>query len=147
MFDVGYDTLVTEEAMTRKTAMTAKAKSTTGATSQTAKTTKATAPKEKAKNSVNSPDKKPSADKNADTKFPGFQKRNIAGENVSVKKIGEFGMIVIHYPTTKISDILLSAWNDRGETVFYKKAVKAARIAGVQEQIAEAEKLLQTAAK
>ena len=36
---------------------------------------------------------------------------------------------------------------DRGETVFYKKAVKAARIAGVQEQIAEAEKLLQTAAK
>ena len=73
MFDVGYDTLVTEEAMTRKTVMTAKAKSTTGATSQTAKTTKATAPKEKAKkpippkNSVNSPDKKPSADKNADT--------------------------------------------------------------------------------
>ena len=65
--------------MTRKTAMTAKAKSTTGATSQTAKTTKATAPKEKAKkpippkNSVNSPDKKPLADKNADTKFPGFQ--------------------------------------------------------------------------
>lgn len=49
--------------MTRKTAMTAKAKSTTGATSQTAKTTKATAPKEKAKkpippkDSVNSPDK------------------------------------------------------------------------------------------
>ena len=137
--------------MTRKTAMTAKAKSATGATSQTAKTTKATAPKEKAKkppkDSVNSPDKKPSADKNADTKFPGFQKRNVAGENVSVKKIGEFGMIVIHYPTTKISDILLSAWNDRGETVFYKKAVKAARIVGVQEQIAEAEKLLQTAAK
>lgn len=64
-----------------------------------------------------------------------------------MKKIGEFGMIVIHYPTTKISDILLSAWNDRGETVFYKKAVKAARIAGVQGQIAEAEKLLQTAAK
>ena len=100
MFDVGYDTLVTEEAMTRKTAMTAKAKSTTGATSQTAKTTKATAPKEKAKkpippkNSVNSPDKKPSADKNADTKFPGFQKRNIAGENVSVKKIGEFGFTI-----------------------------------------------------
>jgi hypothetical protein len=31
--------------------------------------------------------------------------------------------------------------------VFYKKAVKAARIVGVQEQIAEAEKLLQTAAK
>ena len=139
--------------MTRKTAMTAKAKSATGATSQTAKTTKATAPKEKAKkpippkNSVNSPDKKSSADKNADTKFPGFQKRNVAGENVSVKKIGEFGMIVIHYPTTIISDILLSAWNDRGETVFYKKAVKAARIAGVQEQIAEAEKLLHTAAK
>lgn len=122
-------------------------------TRKTAKTAKATAPKEKAKkpippkDSVNSPDKKPSADKNADTKFPGFQKRNVAGENVSVKKIGEFGMIVIHYPTTKISDILLSAWNDRGETVFYKKAVKAARIAGVQEQIAEAEKLLQTAAK
>lgn len=139
--------------MTRKTAMTAKAKSATDATSQTAKTTKATAPKEKAKkpippkDSVNSPDKKQSTDKNADTKFPGFQKRNVAGENVSVKKIGEFGMIVIHYPTTKISDILLSAWNDRGETVFYKKAVKAARIAGVQEQIAEAEKLLQTAAK
>ena len=72
--------------MTRKTAMTAKAKSTTGATSQTAKITKATAPKEKAKkpippkNSVNSPNKKPSADKNADTKFPGFQKRNVAGE-------------------------------------------------------------------
>ena len=62
MFDVGYDTLVTEEAMTRKTAMTAKAKSATGATSQTAKTTKATAPKEKAKkpippkDSVNSPE-------------------------------------------------------------------------------------------
>ena len=135
--------------MTRKTAMTAKAKSTTGATSQTATTTKKKKKKKPIppKDSVNSPDKKPSADKNADTKFPGFQKRNVAGENVSVKKIGEFGMIVIHYPTTKISDILLSAWNDRGETVFYKKAVKAARIAGVQEQIAEAEKLLQTAAK
>ena len=49
---MGYDTLVTEEAMTRKTAMTAKAKSATGATSQTAKTTKATAPKEKAKKPI-----------------------------------------------------------------------------------------------
>ena len=38
--------------MTRKTAMTAKAKSATGATSQTAKTTKATAPKEKAKKPI-----------------------------------------------------------------------------------------------
>lgn len=117
--------------MTRKTAMTAKAKSTTGATSQTAKTAKATAPKEKAKkpippkNSVNSPDKKPSADKNADTKFPGFQKRNVAGENVSVKKIGEFGMIVIHYPTTKISDILLSAWNDRGRDCVLQEGSKS----------------------
>lgn len=38
--------------MTRKTAMTAKAKSTTGAASQTAKTAKATAPKEKAKKPI-----------------------------------------------------------------------------------------------
>lgn len=139
--------------MTRKTTTAAKTKMATGAASQTAKTTKATAPKGKTKkpippkDSVSSQEKKLSADKNADTKFPGFQKRNVAGENVSVKKIGEFGMIVIHYPTTRISDILLSAWNDRGETVFYKKAVKAAHIAGVQEQIAEVEKLLQTAAK
>ena len=84
--------------MTRKTAMTAKAKSTTGATSQTAKTTKATAPKEKAKkpippkDSVNSPDKKPSADKNADTKFPGFQKKKCCRR----KCIGEENRRVRH---------------------------------------------------
>ncbi len=92
-------------------------------------------------------EKKMPPNKNADTKFPDFQKRNVARENVSVKKIGEFGMLVIHYPTSKISDILLSAWNEKGETVFYRKALKATRITAVQEQIAAAEKLLQTAAK
>lgn len=50
--------------MTRKTAMTAKAKSTTGAASQTAKTTKATAPKEKAKKPVPPKDSVSSQEKN-----------------------------------------------------------------------------------
>lgn len=145
--------------MARKTttqAKTAKEKKTADTTSKSSRTAKNTdTPKEKPqkqrttvqKDSTRIQEKKPLPDKNADVKFPDFQKRNVAGENVSVKKIGEFGMLVIHYPTSKISDILLSAWNEKGETVFYRKALKATRVTAVQEQIAAAEKLLQTAAK
>lgn len=82
--------------------------------------------------------------KNEDERFPGFEKRVVSGEKVSVKKIGENGMMVLHFPSASIKDILLSCWYVDGGACCYRVPLNQARVSGILNILPEWESKVRT---
>lgn len=72
-------------------------------------------------------------------KFPEYIRRDVAGEKVAVKKFEPYGMAVIHGPDGRLSNILLSAWDKDGNLLQYRQPAGAARVQGVEAELAKIE--------
>ena len=72
-------------------------------------------------------------------KFPEYIRRDVAGEKVAVKKFEPYGMAVIHGPDGKLSNIFLSAWDKDGNLLQYRQPAGAARVQGVEAELAKIE--------